>query len=160
MYVPIGTASVYKADAVWGQFVNIREQLGLSLNETDIIVGVGKTVKLSVEIIPDNAEHANIVWTSSAPDIASVNADGVVTGIAEGTAYIIVTCGGAYATCAVTVSNDGGVDDVTTDDDGVCDVYNIQGVLVRSHCDKSRLGELPRGIYIIKSAQGIRKIRI
>lgn len=160
VYVPIGTASVYKADAGWGQFVNIREQLGLSLNETDIVIGVGKTAQLSVEIIPDDAEHGAIVWFSSASAIATVSADGVVTGISEGTAYINVTCGGAYATCAVTVSNDGGVDDVTTDDDGVCDVYNIQGVLVRSHCDKSRLGELPCGIYIVKSAQGIRKIRI
>lgn len=54
----------------------------------------------------------------------------------------------------------GGVDDITTYDDCIYDMYNIQGVLVRSRCDKSRLGELPRGIYIIKSAQGIRKIRI
>lgn len=160
VYVPTGTASVYKADAGWSQFVNIREQLGLSLNETDIVIGVGKTAQLSVEIIPDDAEHGAIVWFSSASAIATVSADGVVTGISEGTAYINVTCGGAYATCAVTVSNDGGVDDVTTDDDGVCDVYNIQGVLVHSHCDKSRLGELPRGIYIVKSAHGTRKIRI
>mgnify|MGYP000001298673 len=54
----------------------------------------------------------------------------------------------------------GGVDDITTYDDCIYDVYNIQGVLVRSHCDKSQFTELPRGIYIIKSAQGIRKIRI
>lgn len=160
VYVPTGTSSVYKADAGWGQFVNIREQLGLSLNETDIVIGVGKTAQLSVEIIPDDAEHGAIVWFSSASAIATVSADGVVTGISEGTAYINVTCGGAYATCAVTVSNDGGVDDVTTDDESFYDVYNVQGMLVRSHCDKSRLGELPRGIYIIKSAQGIRKIRI
>lgn len=160
VYVPTGTASVYKTDAGWGQFVNIREQLGLSLNETNIIIGVGKTAQLSVEIIPDDAEHGAISWSSSAPTIATVNADGVVTGISEGTAYINVTCDGVYATCVVTVSSDGGVNDVTTDDDGVCDVYNIQGVLIRSHCDKDQLMELPCGIYIVKTAQRTHKIRI
>ena len=54
----------------------------------------------------------------------------------------------------------GGVDDVTTDDNDIYDVYNIQGVLIRSHCDKGQLMELSRGIYIVKSAQSICKIHI
>ena len=92
VYVPIGSTYVYKADIYWGQFVNIKE-FGLILNEKDITVGIGKTAQLSVEIIPDNKGHEAIVWSSSAPAIATVNADGVITGISEGTACITATYG-------------------------------------------------------------------
>ena len=47
----------------------------------------------------------NISWKSDKPEIASVNANGKVTGVAEGEATITVTTedGGKTATCLVTV---------------------------------------------------------
>ncbi len=52
---------------------------------------------------------AQPVWTSSAPGIASVNASGLVTGVAAGTATIRATAGAVIGTLDVTVSPVAGV---------------------------------------------------
>ena len=55
-----------------------------------------------------NATNKNITWTSNNEEVATVS-NGVITGIAEGTAIITVkTIDGDYTkTCAVTVTEDG-----------------------------------------------------
>lgn len=40
------------------------------------------------------------------------------------------------------------------------DVYNLQGIMVRSKCDKADIYNLPGGIYILVSPQGRTKVRI
>jgi len=47
---------------------------------------------------------AQVTWISSAPSIATVNASGVVTGVAAGTSTITATSNGVQGTAAVTVS--------------------------------------------------------
>ena len=80
------------------------ESVSLPATET---VEVGKTVTLSATVSPDNASDKSITWTvQSGSDYASV-ANGVVTGIAEGSAVIRATSvadNTKYAECTVTVS--------------------------------------------------------
>jgi uncharacterized protein YjdB len=45
-----------------------------------------------------------VTWTSSAPEKATVDAKGNVTGVASGSATITATCNGLTDTCTVTVS--------------------------------------------------------
>jgi uncharacterized protein YjdB len=45
----------------------------------------------------------NVTWTTSAPNVATVAANGLVTGIAGGTAQITATVGGESATADITV---------------------------------------------------------
>ena len=78
---------------------------GVSLkSETTILVGGTET--LFAEITPFNATNKNLTWSSSAPAIATVSTGGVVTGVAPGTATIVVATvdGGRTATSNVTVS--------------------------------------------------------
>ena len=54
--------------------------------------------------MPEDATDKTITWDSSNPEIVSVDADGMITGVAEGTAVVSATCGSAMAFCTVTVT--------------------------------------------------------
>ena len=67
----------------------------------------GKTITLTPTIEPANASNKNVTWSiTSGSDYASVNEDGVVSGIAAGEAVIQVETedGGFTASCTVTVA--------------------------------------------------------
>lgn len=68
-------------------------------------VSVNGTFNLVSNVVPENATNKNVVWTSSNPLIAEVNANGVVTGKTPGTTTITVTTedGPHYARIDVTV---------------------------------------------------------
>ncbi|HIW31528.1 MAG TPA: family 43 glycosylhydrolase [Candidatus Paenibacillus intestinavium] len=77
----------------------------VSITPIDVIVKIGQTQQLLAAIEPVNASNQQVTWSSSKPGIVQVSADGLVKGIAEGTATItaISTDGGKTATTAVTV---------------------------------------------------------
>ena len=79
---------------------------GISLNTKTADVGIGGSCQLIAEILPENATNKEVTWTSSKPEIAEVK-DGLVTGIREGTAIIIVKSkdGAKTASCTITVKN-------------------------------------------------------
>ena len=76
---------------------------GVALDKTSAELQVGKTLTLTATVTPDNATDKAVAWTSSNDAVATVDANGVVTAKAEGTATITATAGGKTATCTVTV---------------------------------------------------------
>ena len=78
---------------------------GVSLDASELTVGIGKTKTLVATIAPETATDKVVTWSSNHENIATV-ANGVVTGVAVGTATITVTThdGGHTDTCEVTVS--------------------------------------------------------
>ena len=67
----------------------------------------GATVQLSAEVRDQNSNvmaAATVTWTSSAGSVATVNASGLVTGVAEGTATITASAGSAQGTAQITVA--------------------------------------------------------
>lgn len=79
---------------------------GLSVNPTTLTVAVGATDSIVANVVPVNATNKSVTYTSSDEAIATVNAQGVVTGVADGSATITATTvdGGFTATTAVTVT--------------------------------------------------------
>ncbi len=79
---------------------------GVSLDATATVY-VGKTSTLAATITPANATNKAVTWSSSDETIATVDANGVVTGVKVGTATITVTTvdGSKTATCEVTVEH-------------------------------------------------------
>lgn len=65
----------------------------------------GSTVKLEPAFTPATATNKNVTWTSSKPEVATITADGTVTGVAEGEATITVATedGGLTANCKISV---------------------------------------------------------
>ena len=79
---------------------------GVTLDKSTASVEVNKTVQLTAAVTPDNATNQAVTWRSGDETVATVSANGVVTGVKEGTATITVTTvdGNFTATCEVTVT--------------------------------------------------------
>ena len=79
---------------------------GVTLNKTSTSIQVGGTETLTATVLPEDATNQNVTWKSDKPEIATVDANGKVTGVKAGEATITVTTedGGKTATCKVTVS--------------------------------------------------------
>lgn len=79
---------------------------GVSLNNTLLLISVGESSKLSATVKPSGATNKEVSWASSNESVATVDSNGNVKGLKEGSATITVTTkdGSKTATCKVTVS--------------------------------------------------------
>lgn len=79
---------------------------GITVTPTTATVRVGNTTTLIETVAPANATNKSVTWASNNESIATV-ANGVVTGVAEGTATITATTvdGSFTANCTVTVES-------------------------------------------------------
>lgn len=95
----------YTTPAVCNITVN-QAVMVLALDEHDATIYTGDTLKLCANISPDSATNKGLLWTSSNPDVAAVDANGNVRGLSVGSAEILCTAAdGSEVTdkCAVTV---------------------------------------------------------
>ncbi len=89
---------VTKAPTVWADSV--------SISHTELSLSINESFKLEAHILPENATHPEIKWSSGNSLIASVNEEGLVTALAEGTAKIYAASlyeSSKWAECLVTV---------------------------------------------------------
>ncbi|WP_158022036.1 Ig-like domain-containing protein [Flammeovirga pacifica] len=70
-------------------------------------VEIGQTLPVTAEVLPENAYNKTVLWTSSNQGVASVNAEGTVTGLALGSTVIRGTTqdGGLVAEVTVQVKS-------------------------------------------------------
>ncbi|MBR4455918.1 MAG: Ig-like domain-containing protein [Solobacterium sp.] len=87
-------------------------------SELTIRPGYHKT--LYCEIMPDNADNKNVIWSTDKPWIATVDEDGMVTGVEAGKAIITAVSedGGKDAHCTVIVTDTIPVDSVSIKQEG------------------------------------------
>lgn len=85
--------------------VTVAEETWVYLSNTEITIVVGEEAVLTATVTPENAPDKTVTWTSSDPEVASVDG-GKVKGVAEGTAIITASANGKSAECKVTVEPD------------------------------------------------------
>lgn len=99
---------------------------GISLNQPSLTLDVGGTYDgLVPEITPSNATDTSVTWSSDNTDVATVDADGVVTAVAPGTANITATANdgsGVTGTCVVIVNKSDS--EITTEPKANTLIYN------------------------------------
>ena len=82
------------------------EVSSVTLNKNSISLNIGATERLTATIEPTNASNKTITWSSSYPNVASVNSSGLVTAIEAGSTVVTVTTedGNKTAMCSITVT--------------------------------------------------------
>ena len=106
---------------------------GVKLDKTTASVEVGKTVTLKATVEPEDASDKNVTWTTDKAAVATVK-DGVVTGVAAGTAKITAACGEKSASCTVTVTAPA-PEAIFAEDfaDGNNDVFGVYGTVTKGN---------------------------
>ncbi len=103
-----GTIDVYgtlTGNQVTGGTVNYKVT-DVSLDKESLTLEVGGSEPLKATVEPDNATNKKVTWSTSAPNVATVE-NGVVTAVGAGTATITATAAdgsGKSDTCTVTVT--------------------------------------------------------
>ena len=77
---------------------------GVTLAQETVSVGVGNTTTLNATVLPTNASNKAVSWSSNATGVATVSSEGVVTGVAKGSAVITVKTSEGNFTDIVTVN--------------------------------------------------------
>lgn len=98
--------AVTKLTVTKGSAVENVAVTGVELNKETITLEVDANEKLIATVAPIDATNKTIKWTSSDTKVASVDQQGVVTAVAEGSATITATTqdGDLTDTCEVTVN--------------------------------------------------------
>lgn len=156
----------------------------ISLDEESVEIKVGEILQLNVFITPENATDQSISWSSSNSEVASVDAEGLVTALKEGESNITVKSndGGHTATCLVKVKHDTANADVNGLDNSIvidlpsstitiksrinttASIYCIDGRLVQRDAiaageNRIDISKLPKGIYVLDFAKEPLKFR-
>lgn len=98
------------AEIQYEELVEAAEKVnGVTLDKNTLNLTVGISGQLTAAVTPSTAVNKNVTWSSSNTKVATVDSNGKVTAVAEGTAIINVTTedGGRVATCMVTVRRSG-----------------------------------------------------
>lgn len=122
LFVPKESVDAYKNAKYWKDFIikaigSVAESL--TLNNSELTLNEGETYQLTYTVLPETADAPTVEWTSSNPEIATVDENGKVTAIALGSATITVkTTDGIdiASTCNVTVQESPNTDITTIDD--------------------------------------------
>ncbi len=95
--------------------VTVRKHAQSITMAEDAVAYVGRTLKLTADVAPADADNKNIIWTVNDTRTASVDADGVLTAHEKG--FVLVTAetedGGYTASCFVEIKT--GIDSVSLD---------------------------------------------
>ena len=100
-YVEAGNKLVATEDG----FIVAPNTEGVTLDASEQTLKVGESTTLHATLTPEGAVE-ELVWASSDPTIVTVDANGTITAVKEGSATITVTAGAYRAQCEVTVIAD------------------------------------------------------
>ena len=123
-YVEIEGDYLYDGDFVF-QLNKTVDASELVISETDLSGYVGESYTLSYELFPKHSFDEVISWESSDESVATVDENGVVVFVSEGTTTITATSeNGLVATCVVEVKN---IPSITCDEDKILNTNSDSG---------------------------------
>ena len=162
VYISKGSLNAYSEAAIWNRFTDFREMgaFDIALSESNITIEEGNTATLTATVTKDDEVAVESEsWTSSDPEVATVDNDGLVTAVGEGTATITFTVVDSYGCphseyCKVTVSATSGIEGIEADgNDAPAEFFNLNGVRVNGDA-------LNPGLYIKRQGGKTSKVLV
>ncbi len=83
--------------------VNPVNATGVTISPSDATIEVSSSLQFTASVIPANTTDQAVTWTSSNPAIATVDGNGLVSGVASGSTTITVTTNDGGHTSSATV---------------------------------------------------------
>lgn len=121
-----GTVTIYATSNDISTECNIEVELSplsnLEFPTNEVTLSIGESQTLNLTKTPSSAIET-ITWTSSNPTIATVDSNGLVTGIKQGTTTITASSGNISATCNITIDNSGASQTSIVPTTGTVNVY-------------------------------------
>ncbi len=83
---------------------------GVSVDKESVTLKEGETLQITASVTPDNAKNKAVTYRSGNDEVVTVTKDGLLTGVKEGNATILIRAeGGPYtAYCEATVTDSSG----------------------------------------------------
>jgi trimeric autotransporter adhesin len=122
----------------------------ITISPTSASIGVGGTAQFSAQAYYSNGSITSatglVLWTSSAPAVATVNSSGLVTGVSLGTATITASAAGTGgATATVTVVTPGPVSLSVTPASPTIAIGNSLALVATENWNDGTTGHTPSG---------------
>ena len=92
----LGAAGLAACDSV----VNVTS---VTLDKTELTLNVGETARLTATVLPENATNKTVYLSVEDSEIVTVNEDGLLVALSQGTTTVTATANAAHAYCVVTV---------------------------------------------------------
>lgn len=122
---------------------------GVTLSESSLTFTDYGTHQLFATVQPEDCAQT-VNWSSSDTSVATVNQNGLVTTIANGTATITVTCGNYSATCSVTMA----YDEFGWSSLPQYDVNESTGEIISGSSYKSKSIPVTKGVWNFQNSAG------
>lgn len=160
--VPEGSEDAYNTSPEWDPMVEgeVQKAESILINYTEIELQPKESVTLTAEVLPADAVHKEVTWTSDDYYVAKVDENGIVTAKDYGTAVITATCGDVIAECVVRVIDPDGVDSILSGSENSVDIYDANGILLRKGVSKEVLDDMTPGLYIVRKGDKLNKLII
>lgn len=151
LYALVSAKEQYQSVDPWKLFANI-VWCGVELSKTEVTLNVNNTETLEATVtVPPTMTKSEVVWSTSDPMVATVDENGVVTGVSKGNATITATSGQFSSDCEFVVTDiSTGIDAIFADDSIVAvDIYTLQGICIKRNASIDDVKGLSPGYYII-----------
>lgn len=151
LYALVSAKEQYQSVDPWKLFANI-VWCGVELSKTEVTLNVNNTETLEATVtVPPTMTKSEVVWSTSDPIVATVDENGVVTGVSKGNATITATSGQFSSDCEIVVTDiSTGINAIFADDSIVAvDIYTLQGICIKRNASIDDVKGLSPGYYII-----------
>lgn len=133
-----------------GAFIPVESIL---LQPSSLECQTGENIKVSATVLPENATDKTLKFESSDESVATVDEEGNVKVLKEGTCVITVsTVDGSNIKAECLITGLSGVETIFADPNALVDVYNTNGILLKKCCTRDEFKRLKSGIYIIRNS--------
>ena len=121
----------------------------------------GTEFTIKAIILPENTTNKELYFESSDTEIATVDNDGHVYVLKEGSCTIVVsTTDGSNLKAECEITSLSGIELIFTDSDADVNVYDLNGIMLKHVCSRDQVKHLTSGVYVLRNGTTVVKLVI